>query len=96
MKLREDLDRLGNSLGIGAIIAIVLTSMFVAGLLSLGWYKFFAPRRENIRREVFESTRSYNQGKIQELAKYKHELMLSQSEASKTVLEGIIRHRFAD
>lgn len=42
------------------------------GILALSWvstgndfflYKFFAPKQENVRRQVFENTQSYVQGK---------------------------------
>lgn len=48
------------------------------GLLALTWiftgndfflYKYFAPKQENVRRQVFENTQSYTQGKIQNIDK---------------------------
>lgn len=50
--------------------------LIVVVLLGLSWavegndfflYKFFAPKQENVRREVFENTQSYTQGKIQNI-----------------------------
>lgn len=79
-------------LGIVGVIALA----FVLELGGLQWQKFFGPRREGVKRKVFEATRSYNQGKIQDLAKYKFEYSTTQDEGSKKVLEGVIRHRFAD
>jgi hypothetical protein len=78
-------------LGIFALLALIIGG----NLLDLNIYKYFAPRKEAIRREVFENTRSYNQGKIQELAKLKHELELADND-DKEIIKSTIRHKFAD
>lgn len=96
MKSFDQMERYAKELNLWAIIAIVIAVVFVGGLMALGWYKFFGPKFEGARREVFESTRSYNQGKLQELAKIRHEYIFTQDEGSKKVLEGVIRHKFAD
>ena len=51
-------------------LALFLVIMFIFGLYGLGWFKFFGPKTENIKREIFENTQSYVHGKIQDLAKY--------------------------
>ena len=71
-------------------VAIIAVTYF--GLLH---YKWFAPKFENARREVFENTRSYNQAKLQELAKYRLEYMQA-NEDGKLAIASTIRHRFAD
>ena len=83
------------SLSILSIVSIIAIA-FTFELGGLQWTKFFAPRHENVRRDVFEATRSYNQAKIQELAKYKFEYEMTQDKNEKTVLANVIRHRFAD
>ena len=59
-------------MSIAGLVA-VLVIIFLIGLAGLGYYKFFEPKKENIRREVFEQTQSYTHGKIQDLAKYYEE-----------------------
>lgn len=54
---------IGGLLGLFALI-------FVFGLFGLGYFKFFEPKKENIRREIFENTKSYLQGVQQDLGKY--------------------------
>jgi hypothetical protein len=76
-------------------LAIVLTVVFVLGLFGLGYYKFFAPKKENIRREVFEETQSYVHGKIQDLAKYREEYYRS-TDDGKEALKATIIMRFAE
>jgi hypothetical protein len=77
-------------IGVFIISAIIALSFF-----ALYHYGFFAPKFENARRSVFESTRSYNQAKIQELAKYRLEY-LKVDENGKAAIAATIMHRFAD
>lgn len=66
----------------------------------MGWWGIFYKKTvgaadRDADREVFENTRSYNQGKVQELAKIKAEYDRA-SEEDKPALAATIRHRFAD
>lgn len=58
-------------------------------------YKFFAPRQEAVRREVFEQSKAYNQGMVQELQNMQFEYVKA-PEDSKPALRKIILHRAAD
>lgn len=51
-----------------SIIALVVL-LFFFGALDLSFTKWYAPKKENIRREVFEETKSYVHGKQQMLGK---------------------------
>ena len=64
----KDGTKLGFSIA-GVVIALLLI-VFAVGMLSLGWHKFFDPKVENVKREVFEQTQSRVHGTIQELARY--------------------------
>lgn len=80
---------------IGFIIIFIMI-MFLLELGGLKWTKFFAPKRENIRREVFINTRSYVEGKIQALTKYRLEYMRADSEGDKQAITSAIRIGFAE
>ena len=58
-------------------------------------YKFWAPKYEGVRREVFEQTKSYNQGMIQELQNMQFEYIKA-DEQEQAALAEIILHRSAD
>lgn len=73
----------------------ILIIAFILGVLSLGWTKFFKPKQENIRREVFEQTQSYVHGKIQDLAKYYGEYEKADTNDRETIQQLIIV-RFAE
>ncbi len=58
-----------------SIICIVLTigSVFLANEFEIFGIKFWGVRKENARREVFEQTQSYVEGKRQDLLRYRLE-----------------------
>ena len=74
---------------------LVIGIVFGIGYLSIFYKKTVGVASENANREVFEATRSYNQAKIQELAKYKAEWDSADIE-DRSGIESIIKHRFAD
>jgi cytoskeletal protein RodZ len=80
--------------GLGVFITILIV-VFILGLYGLGWMKFFKPKQENIRRQVFEETQSYVHGKTQDLAKYYAEYKQSDMDGQAAIKELIIG-QFAD
>jgi hypothetical protein len=82
---------------IGLLVLICIIALaFTLELGSLSWKRFFAPRHENVKREVFLNTRSYNEAKLQELLKMRKEYLLAKDETEKEVLASTIRHTFAE
>ena len=79
---------------LGLIAACALA--FGLGMADLGWLKFFGPRKENIRREVFEQTKSYVHGKTQDLAKYYEEYQKAQTVEDKEAISNLIKISFSD
>lgn len=74
---------------IGFFALIVLVNEFeIAGV------KFWGVRKENARREVFEQTQSYVEGKRQDLIKYHHE-WVNASDDDKVAIEFTIRQSFS-
>ena len=74
---------------IGFFSFIVLVNEFeIAGL------KFWGVRKENVRREIFEQTQSYVEGKRQDLIKYHHE-WVNASDEDKIAIEFTIRQQFS-
>ncbi len=68
---------------------------FLIGLYSLGMFKFFAPKTENIKREIFENTKSYLHGVQQDLGKYYLEYQKA-DDAGKGAIRATIQMRFAE
>ncbi|HUV85377.1 MAG TPA: hypothetical protein VMV86_06665 [Methanosarcinales archaeon] len=76
-----------------AVLAVI---MFATGGLELAYMKFFGVKKENVRREIFEQTQSYNHGKIQDLAKYYEEYQKAEGSADKEAIRSVILMRFAE
>ncbi|MDO8582637.1 MAG: hypothetical protein Q7R63_01455 [bacterium] len=86
------------------VVGVAAFAAFIVLMLGLGWlaqgndffmYKFFAPKQEAVRREVFEESKAFNQGMIQELQNMQFEYMKA-GEKEKDALASIILHRAAD
>ena len=82
----------------GIVVGII--GFFVL-ILALTWlfqgndffmYKVFAPKYEQVRREVFEQTRSFNQGMVQELQNMQFEYVKQTDPEAKKVMAGLILH----
>lgn len=84
-------------IGLGLLIlAGVIALAFALELGGLQWKRFFAPKHEAVRREVFKETRSYNEAKLQELTKYRLEYLRAKDPIEKAALASTIRHAFAE
>lgn len=89
----KDVLKWGGLCLLGLVVFLVVA--FTLELGGLQWKAFFGPKHEAVRREVFKQTRSYNEGKEQELLKYRLEYMRA-DEDGKRALASTIRHAFAD
>jgi hypothetical protein len=78
---------------IGLITGLFLL-IFLVNEFSIFGTKFWGVRKENARREVFEQTQSYVEGKRQELIKLHHEWNKADAD-SKLAIEATIRASFA-
>jgi hypothetical protein len=79
---------------LGSVIGL-LALIFLANELEIFGTKFWGVRKENAKREVFEQSQSYVEGKRQELTKYHHEWINADS-ADKISIEYTIRSSFAN
>lgn len=78
-----------------AILSVVVLVFFLGGV-SLIYKKTFAVRYENIRRDVFKSTRSYHEGKIQDLARYRLQYIKAKTSEDREAIKSTIQIMFAD
>lgn len=76
-------------------LIILLSLGFALTYYSLGMKSFFSPKFQNVERKVFENTKSYSHGKIQDLAKYYEEYQKSDEVEKETIAE-LIRMNFAN
>jgi hypothetical protein len=84
-----------NILIVISLIICLFLSMWVIQGNDFFMYKFFAPKYEDVRREVFENTKSYREGMVQELRNMQFQYVKATPE-HKQALASIILHRVAD
>lgn len=80
-----------------AILSIILLSGLIYAINEFNIFgiKFWGVRTENAKREVFEQTQSYVEGKRQELVKLHHEWINADAE-NRPAIEAAIRMSFAN
>ena len=83
---------------IGAGVVVFLVA------LGLGWvaqgneffmFKFFGPRQEAVRRQVYEQTKSYRQGSVQRLGTLCTQVA-DADEGHRPMLNDVISHEFVE
>ena len=83
-------------LGITILGILCFTGLiFLISGLGLIHLKFFGPKYESVKREIFEENKSYTYGVIQDLVKYKYEWEKADYTGKKAI-ENIVRMRFAN
>ena len=81
--------------GVVLVVLMLAASWLVVGNQIL-LTKYLGVESENAKREVFEETKSYNEGKTQQLAKYWQEYKTAASDEDKAALKATIQTMFAD
>ena len=72
-------------------IIILLLGLDYGGFL---WESFMKPKREEMRRQVWENTRSFKEGKRQELVRYMHQYNTQPD--NRKIIASTVRMQFAD
>jgi len=57
---------------------------------------WLSPQEQNVKREVFEQTKSYNEGMEQQLIKYRLEHSKAADPTEKAAIESAVRHAYGD
>lgn len=74
---------------IGALILVL--ALDYSGVL---WEGVIMIKREEIRRDVFEGSRAFNEGVIRDLANYRQQWLDTEDETERSTIESTVRHRF--
>lgn len=82
----------GLAVIVGCLVGVVI--LFAATGSDFFMYKWFAPRQEAVRREVFEQSKAYNEGMAQEIESAQMEYVRATPE-QKASLGSIILHKVA-
>lgn len=76
-------------------LAIAAFLFFVLQTAGLANYRFFAPKFEDARRQVFEGTQSYHQGSIRDFDNLLLAYTQAKTDDEKAILVETMRHRAA-
>lgn len=81
---------------IKVVLGVVLfaATLFVTQQLGIWNYRYFAPQRENVKREVFENTESFVGGKRQEITKFYNEWRKA-DDTEKSAIRKMVLQSFA-
>jgi len=74
-------------------ITLLITLVFITNIAGLTNYKFFAPKYENARREVFENTKSYRDGTKRDFDNLYVAYQTAKETEEKTAILSVIRER---
>lgn len=85
-----------NVLIVLAIIIGLFGLTFLANEYEIFGIKFWGVRKENAKREVFEQTQSYVEGKRQELTKYRLEYQRTKDPVEKEAIRQTVVTSFAN
>ena len=77
-------------------IALALGGIFALEALEITNYGWFAPKQAAVERHVFEQTKSYNQGVVQELRKAQLDFARAKDPTEKTAIASFALHQTAD
>ena len=84
------------------LVIVLFIGMFAfafgAEWLGIAWKGYFGPKHAAVERQVFKQTRSFTEGKAQELSKLRMEFlrMTAEDVNGKRAIASTIRHNFAD
>jgi len=78
------------------VLLLLVVVAFGLEMAGLKWTQYFAPKKANVQRKVFEQTKSYVHGKIQDLAKYYKEYNEAENQDDKDSLATVIKMQFAE
>ena len=81
--------------GIAAVV-VLWSLCFGLTWMGLKWKGFFGPRFADVERTVFLETRSYNQGMIQQLSRYRLQYALCTTPEAKAVIKSTVRTMFSE
>ena len=81
------------------VVLIPIGALIVIGIMTFGSiviYRYSGPMYQEIRREVFEETKSFNDGMVRDLSNLRIEYLGATGTAQKAALRSTILHRASD
>lgn len=79
---------------VGCILGVCLFACLV--FFAPNIYQHFGTRYADADREIFKSTATYNEGMLDDLAKYKYEYDTAEDDVERSAIASLVRNRFAN
>lgn len=82
----------------GIILAIALLAglIFGGGYLGLHYKQVFGVANKDVDRQIFKQSATYNEGVLDDLAKYKLEMIKAEDDVEKAAIAEMVNSRFAN
>lgn len=87
---------LKSTVGIILSIMLLIALIFGGGYLGLKFKQTFGKASKDIDREIFKSSVTYNEGVLDDLAKYKYELQKTSDAIEKSAIAELVNSRFVN
>lgn len=87
---------LTSTLGIVLAVVVLVAVVFGGGYLALTYKNTFGVANENIDRKIFKQSAAYNEGVLDDLAKYKLEITTSKDDVEKSAIADLVNSKFAN
>lgn len=83
---------------IGSFIFILMMLVLSFGIEwgSLKWQGYFGPKHEDVKRQIFRSTQSFNRGAETQLADYRLQYIHCKDNIERQAIMSTVRSQFAD
>jgi N-acetyl-anhydromuramyl-L-alanine amidase AmpD len=69
---------------------------WMTGLADLQFYRYFGKQQANVQREIFKENKSYVEGMVSDLAKYKYELTIEKDPIAKRAIVDLIIDKYGN
>lgn len=83
---------------VAALAGLFLFIALMFGLTWMGieWRGFFGPKRAAVERKIFRETRSYDEGTVQQLSRYRLQFIRAKDPEEKRAIASTVRMMFAE
>jgi len=83
---------------VGVVIGVLLIVglVFGGGYMGLKYKATFGKANQNIDREIFKEGNTYNEGVLDDLAKYRYDMTFAEDDAEKAAIADLVNSRFAN
>ena len=97
MSYEDDVHIPWGKIAIGVVVVVVfcLAMDWIVAGQNFFLYKYWAPKNEAVRRQVYEHTKSYHQGSVQRLNTLCTQVA-DADDSHKPMLNDVINHEFAE